>query len=846
MVLGEISHLTVFIPIEVVATDTNDDSLPLPKLLKGLVFYRTLSGDCNVPHDYIVPRKSTHYGMGAEFEQKLEALGFVWVQNPLRVRCALLIEKDGVPIWTTSTRSLVELIETLTVYHSFYGNCITPKTFVVPLQGGFWSAYSRGLLLCEAIHLLELHAYQLSPSQLSQIQSLGILKNIPSWLNTLAMFKMYKQLYGNVDIPFNFIVPATNSWKKAWQGISLGIIAWKIWLYQCLLLPVQQEELKAIYFTFNTITTWTQILAAAKLFMDKYDHDSIPLSFTVPSNDLKWPNEMWGMELGRYYSSFLLFEKCHQMSPTPEKLYGFALGKVVESLHKEVLNDDEIAALNDVGIVWNVEVHEIWSDLLNVLTTWRRQFSNFPINDYTILHENPIWPKHFWKVPLGQYLLQLQALVDFSRPYYRELLIDVGFDFAERRDIKISALNAFKAFYGHLHIPKSFVVPQRKKEEGNLKITPEKQHELDDIGFEWEIIDFELVALGITIYSKLNTQGILMDFIVPRENSWPSQLHGIPLGKWASKQNEYMQAMEPANLSTLQRFLIYQNPTNDSCNLPNSRVFNIATVMLAIEQYHAIYKSIKISLLFVVPPQSSLSQWSPSAESLPLGFLMAWFQLNFKKLLKIVKKCLIKKGFRFVHGGEEIPDELSEVDEEPEETITEIITSGADSKSQKPQMDDQSKELVAKITSQQIILEAESNDKSIADSRENQSTITNGENNSVDTLKRHRNSEKVMDKLNVIDLITDDDPPLKKLRKVDPDLFAVGTMVFQALHGHCSIPSQFFIPEQDKMWPETLWRYPLGEIAESVYTNRVTIPHRVTKQLQSMGFYIPRVPSQDI
>ena len=127
----------------------------------------------------------------------------------------------------------------------------------------------------------------------------------------IEALKKYKELYGNMLVSRFFTVPeGTTDWPEHLHGMKLG----------CLLREVKRgrshqnrrEELRALGYDLECKGMGRQYMGGAP----KYSYEVIraaflrykeihgdmlvPVSFKIPDGPTDWPQETWGIHLGRY------------------------------------------------------------------------------------------------------------------------------------------------------------------------------------------------------------------------------------------------------------------------------------------------------------------------------------------------------------------------------------------------------------------------------------------------------------------------------------------------------------------------------------------------------------------
>ncbi|OQR83211.1 hypothetical protein ACHHYP_14960 [Achlya hypogyna] len=545
-------------------------------------------------------------------EQGLSDMGFLWSTSRHFVRCSKL---DGLSTWIVDTRSWEDIIDGLST---------VPATFVVPVGDKAWPLTTWGLLLAETIRLMEVHAYQLTDAEWTAARSLGLLATTPPWDDLMQLLALFKISHGSADVPIDYVVPHTAPWPDRWHGARLGELSWKVWMYAALLDDDRQDDLSELRFAFNTVATWASTIEAARHYASLYRSTAISLAFVVPANDPEWPKERWDQPLGRAMSYFnvalkwhsppegstsvwqevqmqeltpfddarqlrlliLGISKHHQYHGTTnvpstfvvpsqdfrwgDTLPGLALGAAIDALRRRRahLNIADVAALDDVGMVWDPDAHAVFLDVAAVIKTWHVQYPFVHLNDCTFLRAHSIWPKRFWDKPFGSAMLLLEAHKAYAAPLYVAETLALGFNAAGRWHSKLAALATFRTLFQHLHVPRTFVVPRPTPtsqdssaywppethglplgivvewlRELGEQMAPARRADLDSVGFEWEPVDLDVIAKAKTAFDAQNPgwPAVPNAFVIPKRAPWPAA--GVALGRLMAPYAVFMDAM---------------------------------------------------------------------------------------------------------------------------------------------------------------------------------------------------------------------------------------------------------------------------------------------------------------
>jgi hypothetical protein len=125
------------------------------------------------------------------------------------------------------------------------------------------------------------------------------------WENMRLAFEIYKKLKGELNVPNSFVVPANDSaWPEELWGMKLGRAACTIRNQGAY--KDYKEDLVAMGFDYSPQPIgygWDNVKRALEVYKWSYGDLLVPAKFTVPKNDSTWPEELWGMGLGKTVSN---------------------------------------------------------------------------------------------------------------------------------------------------------------------------------------------------------------------------------------------------------------------------------------------------------------------------------------------------------------------------------------------------------------------------------------------------------------------------------------------------------------------------------------------------------------
>ncbi|KDO31160.1 hypothetical protein SPRG_04300 [Saprolegnia parasitica CBS 223.65] len=204
-----------------------------------------------------------------------------------------------------------------------------PSAFTVPSHAPWPPPFWGMLVDVDAFR----HAHRTGRLLASTVASLDALRFVwdtatHEWQLRLMALQRYKELYGDVSIPYGFQVPADDPmWPKDLHKVALGRVAHELRVNAASLSVVRRSQLSALGFIWDVEELqWRIWHKALRTFYRLYDHVEVPFEFNVPDKNPAWTPDCW-----------------------TEKL-----GAVVAALRQEshVLTDERKAQLDALGFVW--------------------------------------------------------------------------------------------------------------------------------------------------------------------------------------------------------------------------------------------------------------------------------------------------------------------------------------------------------------------------------------------------------------------------------------------------------------------------------------------------------------
>ena len=233
----------------------------------------------------------------------------------------------------------------------------------------------------------------------------------------------YKELYGDLDVPYRYTVPnatAAHLWPDGSQSMKLGAIVSRIR-------------------TRNDFAGYRDDLEALGLQYEKRDGP-----FCITYDALKCYKEVYGDLLVK---ARFVVPSC---PPWPKRCYGLKLGNRVDQIRNKgqySSNGEYLQKLDDLGFVWETNRDKRgFGYIYGALQVYKLIHGdlNIPFN-FIVPHEDP-WPTEIGGMKLGMKVNHIRNRGDWAK--YRHALDDLGFVWSAWRDKQFKeifeALEEFK------------------------------------------------------------------------------------------------------------------------------------------------------------------------------------------------------------------------------------------------------------------------------------------------------------------------------------------------------------------------------------------------------------------
>ncbi len=324
-----ISHSLSFAPLCALKTKLNrfTDSQALniddfPLIEEAVRRYQEIFGDVAIHYKFKVPKSESWpkhlqgFELGRKLRRLFESDEFI-TSHPEKVeRLKVLgLDTDAGSAWNIVLSALI-------AYKDIHGDLMIPSRFVVPDEDS-WPRLTRGIALgVRVASIRSSGAYILNhPERKQKLDELGFhwsassyskpRKEAPASIKVdydalLGALRIYRDIYGNSDVPSEFVVPSDELWAEEYHNLSLGALVEEV-LRKGKLRVRNVDVLGAldeVEFPWyrskseqKVSEKFEVILECLKVYKSLYKNLYVGQLFVVPSC-APWPEAGWGMRLG--------------------------------------------------------------------------------------------------------------------------------------------------------------------------------------------------------------------------------------------------------------------------------------------------------------------------------------------------------------------------------------------------------------------------------------------------------------------------------------------------------------------------------------------------------------------
>lgn len=496
----------------------------------ALLRYKDIYGDLLVPRNYNVPTPTDAFG------SSVWGMGLGKIVSDIRGGRAFNSKKDQLKQmsfdfrsqWVGQFNGFEKIKAALIQYKELHGDMYVPEDFIVP-QSENWEKEMWGMVLGHITkNIRDDNRYLSKHDELESIGFKYSSHRLTERLNLVRIaLERYNELYGDMLVPIKFVVPdESDEWGEELWGMLLGKIVnatragnshvrMRSHLSEMGFDFYKQKQLK-------NASHHLIINLALQSYKEKHGNVFVPRDFIIPSDNIEWPRQTWGLKLGKLnlkilfgmkymtekkelsslgydYSSqrlfrsngvalvkvaieryFQLFGDIHvpikfkvpdENSEWPESVWGMKLGIIVESMRanhkfKALLEELKAIGYNFSKLMIQSKPRLYSEELIKAAILRYNEINGNLVmtREVCIEDESKDYPKEMWNMPLGHIVHRMRLKGD--REKLKEKLENMGV-LLTRAEIGVHgystvllALQTYKSIYGHISITNSFVVPE--------------------------------------------------------------------------------------------------------------------------------------------------------------------------------------------------------------------------------------------------------------------------------------------------------------------------------------------------------------------------------------------------
>jgi hypothetical protein len=281
-------------------------------VVSALVAYKEINGDLDVPNKFEVPSSSPWpehlWGMKLGYTVSDIRSSETYVRNdPERRRW---LDSIGFE-WDPYERRWESMQEALKTYLQEHGDLTVTRRFVVPSCSP-WPEKVWGMALGTKVDGIRSKGDFVDgkPERRQWLEDRGFrfetavidnTKNDQRWEDEVVpALVAYKEINGDLEVPYRFEVPPTDLWPEHLWGMKLGGTVSDIRSSETYVRndPERRQWLASIGFEWDEFERrWESAQEALETYLQEHGDLAVTLSFVVPSCS-PWPEKLWGMKLG--------------------------------------------------------------------------------------------------------------------------------------------------------------------------------------------------------------------------------------------------------------------------------------------------------------------------------------------------------------------------------------------------------------------------------------------------------------------------------------------------------------------------------------------------------------------
>lgn len=301
-------------------------SLTFPKIVKLFRLYEERHRNLLIPSGFVIPKDGKDgnfqwpsFSWGYPLGKDVVRFREMYRSNNLRESQLTTLESIGF-IWFPIKFRKERVLKALEIFSSVFGHCNVPQKFVIPEDPVFWPRYMWNYHLGVSVAMMRAGCKFVDIR--SQAGELGLELNKRdrkgvSFDELKGSLQAFYSQHGHFNVPIRFTVPPRNAdgpqYPASVEGIRLGSLLRNV--YKGQRFADRRAELEAMGVSLENAHTksFNVLLKALRGYREmKKATDSnwkddapfkVPFAFMVPADERFFDSSLWGMKLGRRWSS---------------------------------------------------------------------------------------------------------------------------------------------------------------------------------------------------------------------------------------------------------------------------------------------------------------------------------------------------------------------------------------------------------------------------------------------------------------------------------------------------------------------------------------------------------------
>jgi hypothetical protein len=282
-------------------------------------------------------------------------------------------------------------------YKVMQGDLQVPRRFAIPRDDDKWTADPWGIKLGFKAHKIRYNdAYSGHETELDEIKTQ---RGYDRWKKVEKALIQYKEMEGDLLVPAKFSIPSDDErWPADLWGMKLGSVVNNIRNNNAC--SDYKDELVQMGFDFERQRRgWKKVEKALLKYRELQGDLLVPFKFAIPSDDDRWPADLWGMKLG----------------------------SVVHTIRNNNAYADHEAELVQVGFDFERQ-RRGWKKVEKALLKYKELQGDLLVPQrFAIPSDDDRWPADLWGMKLGSVVHTIRNRNDYSD--HKAELVQMGFDF---------------------------------------------------------------------------------------------------------------------------------------------------------------------------------------------------------------------------------------------------------------------------------------------------------------------------------------------------------------------------------------------------------------------------------